>query len=132
MKMSLLTAEQQEAFDAIASGHNVTLMGQAGTGKTFLVREAVSRLRNAGKTVAVTASTGMAARQYAQQGGTTIHHWAGMLDGRYDNQYLLRRLEAADDQSVIKRINETDVLLIDEISMISAKTFEQVSLVSYL
>jgi ATP-dependent exoDNAse (exonuclease V) alpha subunit len=128
--MTVLTGEQQEAYRLIASGHNVAVLGQAGTGKTCLVRETVRRLRAMGKRVSVTASTGMAARQYDD--GTTLHHWSGIQDGRYHNVELLRRLESAENQTVSSRIKDTDVLIVDEISMISRKIFEQVKLVKIL
>ncbi|KAL5018159.1 hypothetical protein ScPMuIL_003881 [Solemya velum] len=121
--MTVLNDEQQRAFALMASGHNVAILRQAGTGKTMLVREGVKRLRERGKCVTVTASTGMAARQYKD--ATTVHHWAGLLDGRYDNKELLSRIRASEDQSIVERIKTADSLVIDEISMISSKTFEQ-------
>ncbi|KAL5013840.1 hypothetical protein ScPMuIL_008110 [Solemya velum] len=125
--MTVLNDEQQRAFAVMASGHNVAILGQAGTGKTMLVREGVKRLRERGKCVTVTASTGMAARQYKD--ATTVHHWAGLLYGRYDNKELLSRIRASEDQSIVERIKTADILVIDENSMISSKTFEQVEFV---
>jgi predicted ATPase with chaperone activity len=49
-----LTDDQQKALDAVISGHNIIILGQAGTGKSFAIREAVRLLTEEGKTVSVT------------------------------------------------------------------------------
>ena len=69
-----------------------------------------------GKAVAVTASTGMAA---IPLGGTTILHWAGLGDNRYTKEKTLDILE----EETRARISRADVLVIDEIGMISAAVF---------
>ena len=79
--------------------------------------------------VAVTATTGMASLQLGPD-ATTLHHWAGIVDGRYTNQKLVE-LFGNDDQfaGAKKRIRETDCLVVDEISMLSLKIFEMVEFV---
>ena len=49
---------------------NVLLTGGAGVGKSYLVGEVVSELRNAGKQVVVLGSTGVSA---VNVGGQTLH-----------------------------------------------------------
>ncbi|KAK3091790.1 hypothetical protein FSP39_022639 [Pinctada imbricata] len=51
-------------------------------------------------------------------GATTIHHWAGIVDGRYSHQ-TLAELFQGDDRfaDAKKRIIEAQCLVIDEISM---------------
>lgn len=60
-------------------------------------------------------------------GGTTLHHWSGILDGRYSHQ-TLGELFDGDDRfaDAKKRILETQCLVIDEISMVSARTFDMI------
>ena len=53
---------------------NVFLTGQAGTGKSTLLREFLSRVEGV-RDVAITAPTGIAALNV---GGTTVHRWCGM------------------------------------------------------
>ena len=60
--MSRLTEEQLRALKLIKDGHKCVILGQAGTGKSVLFREASARLREMGKNVAVTASP--ASRQF--------------------------------------------------------------------
>ena len=124
--MSRLTEEQLQAFKLIKDGHNCVILGQAGTGKSVLVREASARLREMGKNVAVTASTGIASRQFHD--GRTIHHWAGLSDGRYENTQLLQLFQTDSWEAARQRIRNTDILFIDEISMLSQRVFEQVAL----
>lgn len=83
-------------------------------------------LRNTGKhNIAVTATTGMASLQLGFN-ATTLHHWAGIMDGRYTHEQLAELFDG-DDQfaSARERIRIT-CLVIDEISMLSMKVFDMV------
>lgn len=60
-------------------------------------------------------------------GGTTLHHWSGILDGRYSHQ-TLGELFDGDDRYAKKRILETQCLVIDEISM-GLPTFDMIEFV---
>lgn len=71
--------------------------------------------------MATTASTGMAAQNYT--GGTTVHHWCGIGDGRYADTALLAVIQHTE---TAKRIVDSDVLTIDEVGMLSATVFETV------
>ena len=59
-----------------------------------------------------------------------IFSWAGLYDGRYDI-LTLKNLVVEDDKyaHVRKNVSETDCIIIDEISMLSAKLFEQLEMV---
>ena len=78
------------------------------------------------KRVAVTSTTGMASLQLGGN-STTLHHWSGILDGRH-SILKLSELFRSDDryQDAKQRILGTDLLIIDEIGMLSVKTFETV------
>lgn len=104
------------------SGGNVFLTGAAGAGKTYVLNEFIGRAMRAGKRVAVTASTGIAA---SHLGGTTIHSWSGLgiLDQLNDND--LSKLGSND--RLIKRYNGTDVLVIDEISMLHGYRLDMIN-----
>ncbi|VDI68615.1 Hypothetical predicted protein [Mytilus galloprovincialis] len=63
-------------------------------------------------------------------GATTLHHWAGILDGRHTYEKLAELFDNDDQFSnAKKRIEEADTLIIDEISMLSLKVFEMVEFV---
>jgi ATP-dependent DNA helicase PIF1 len=67
---------------------------------------------------------------FAVPGATTIHHWAGMRDNRYTNQHLLELLQNDISlKSSRHRILKVDTFIIDEISTISAKVFDQLEFV---
>jgi ATP-dependent exoDNAse (exonuclease V) alpha subunit len=112
---------QQEALDILKTDANVYLTGCAGSGKTFVVSKYISYLKQQGFKVGITASTGIAATQL---GGITINAWAGIGIKpeltRQDIYELLKR------RYLHRRIKETDVLIIDEVSMLPAHTLESV------
>ena len=70
----------------------------------------------------MTASTGIAACQHPF--GQTIHSFTGIGDGRYTDNEVIKNLRT----DVKRKIEETHVLIIDEISMISVKIFMQVTI----
>ena len=66
------------------------VLGQGGTGKTFLIKE-VFRHLNKQTTVQITYSTGKACALYEREGATTVHSWAGLKDGRFTLREVLER-----------------------------------------
>lgn len=103
--------KQAIALEILCEGESALLTGPAGTGKTFVLNQFIKIARAEGKKVAVTATTGLAATHL---GGTTIHAWSGI--GVADEL----RPGFADHMSKTRRemIEKTDVLIIDEISML--------------
>ncbi|MEO8785089.1 MAG: PIF1 family DEAD/DEAH box helicase [Candidatus Saccharimonadales bacterium] len=102
---------QDEALAILESGQSALLTGAAGTGKTYLLRKFIRRARKQGKAVSVTASTGLAATHL---GGATIHSWAGI--GVHDHLPKDHLKKISRQRRDI--INKTDILVIDEISML--------------
>ena len=120
--------EDQELAFRLSSGHNLIISGQAGTGKTFLVKKIVEECRKE-KHVAIVCSTGIAAIHYGNLGAVILHKWAGIEDGRHVTEELIHLVQT--DERFVKvknNIEITDLLVIDEISMISAKTFNQLEI----
>lgn len=103
--------DQTLALEIMLSGKNVLLTGPAGSGKTYVLSQFIRLSRAAGKSVAVTATTGLAATHLS---GTTLHSWAGI--GVSDSL----ETDAVEHMSKSRRdiILKTDVLIIDEISML--------------
>lgn len=99
------------ALEIMLSGESVLLTGPAGAGKTFVLNQFIKLAKADGKHVSVTATTGLAATHL---GGTTIHSWAGIGVSDYLPQGF------ADHVAKGRReiIEKTDVLVIDEISML--------------
>ncbi|CAE6379634.1 unnamed protein product [Rhizoctonia solani] len=118
-KRITLTPEQHYIIDKIIQDRtSVFFTGSAGTGKSVLLREIIRRLRETKgdpAKVQVTASTGIAALNI---GGITLHSFAGIGLGKLPIQDLLKRIMG--NKSAYHRWLKTEVLIIDEISMVSA------------
>ena len=113
---------QSDALKILKSDSNVFLTGQPGAGKSYLTNQYISWLLDNGKIPTVTASTGIAA---VHVGGTTLHSWAGVRD---DNSLTAEDMDDILDNPFTRdRICRTQILIIDEISMISAKLLNVVS-----
>lgn len=108
---------QSTALKILQTGANVFLTGEPGSGKTYVVNAYVKWLREHGVNVAITASTGIAATHI---GGMTIHAWTGIGVKKYLSGYDLDAISS--NERVAKRIRAARVLIIDEVSMLSADT----------
>ncbi len=109
------------------SGTSVFLTGAPGAGKTYVLNQFIRQATRAGKNVAVTASTGIAATHI---GGTTIHSWSGLGIKDFLSDWDRERLQGTD--RLIKRYNAADVLVIDEVSMLHGKRLDMVNEVAKL
>lgn len=104
-----------EAVRIMKAGHNVYLTGAAGSGKTYLLNRFIQYLRDKRINVAVTASTGIAATHLR---GVTVHSWAGIGLMRIASDKQIQ--EILGDERITRRFKETEILIIDEISMLDA------------
>lgn len=108
-----LTADQKRALEILESGENVFLTGEAGTGKSFVLKEFLHRNKN--KNIIICAFTGIAA---INVGGSTIHKvFRAPLDTIKPNDYNPHPSEA---------LINADTIIIDEISMCRIDLFEYV------
>jgi len=108
-----MTMTQNEALQILKMGHNVFLTGAAGSGKTFVLNKYVRYLKNCNIGVGITASTGIAA---THMNGRTIHSWCGMgIKDRLDKHDIRALME---NSKLARRLENTAVLIIDEISML--------------
>ena len=102
---------QDEALAILESGKSVLLTGAAGTGKTYVLNKFIKRAKARGISVAVTATTGLAATHL---NGTTIHAWSGIGVQDFADAHTTAKLGKT-RQELIKK---ADTLIIDEISML--------------
>ena len=110
---------QTDALRILNAGANVFLTGAPGAGKTYVLNQFVKQARQRGASVAVTASTGIAATHL---NGQTIHSWSGVGVAQVMTDTLLKQIKTRRG----KRIRATDILVIDEISMMHAWLFDMV------
>ncbi len=106
---------QEEALNILKLGHTTFLTGSAGTGKTYVLNQFIDYLKKHNIVHAVTASTGIAATHI---GGTTLHSWSGMgikdVISDWDLDIMSQK------EKLVKRYLTTQVLIIDEVSMLHA------------
>jgi ATP-dependent exoDNAse (exonuclease V) alpha subunit len=94
--------DQEQAFHAIPSGRSLLLTGQAGTGKSYVIKSAVKLLRKRGDSVALTCSTGIATSVFEEENACTLHKWAGLSDERYYNDQLLHLISTDEKYEKVK------------------------------
>lgn len=112
-----LTRSQREGLDCLQDGReNIFLTGGPGTGKSFLIREF---LKTQEKEIPVIASTGAAA---ILVGGRTFHSFFGLGIMQGGERAVLER--ARKDRALKKRLRRASTVVIDEVSMLSASTFD--------
>lgn len=112
--------KQSQALEILMSGRNVFLTGEPGAGKSYVVRQFMECTASR---VALTASTGIAGTNI---GGQTIHAWSGIgarqeLTGR--DLGMIRNGPSG------RRLRLADVLVIDEISMLSGDVLQMLDYV---
>lgn len=106
-----LSKKQTEFLSKIQEGKNIFLTGKAGTGKSFVVKEAIEILKAQGKNVAAVAPTGIAANNIS---GQTIHSLFGIRPFGILNFDVCNRLKGEKR----RLLDAVDVIFIDEVSML--------------
>jgi ATP-dependent DNA helicase PIF1 len=113
------TKRQKEAFEAMIKGKNILLTGPSGTGKSKVVNT-FKEMFGKNKFIATTSTTGISA---ILVGGTTIHSFLGIGLGTGSVEDLTSII--LKNSKVRQRWLSIDVLIIDEISMMSPELFDK-------
>ena len=114
--------KQETALKLMKAGENVFLTGSAGAGKTYTLNQYINYLKVRKVPVAITASTGIAA---THMNGMTIHTWAGIgIKDTLSDDDLKRMKER---KYLKEHLENAQVLIIDEISMLHAKQLNLVN-----
>jgi ATP-dependent DNA helicase PIF1 len=116
----MLSPDQEKAVEAFESGKNIFLTGPGGTGKSFLIR----RFSVLKPKVQVCAMTGTAA-MLLECNASTLHSWAGIGTGAGD---LVAKVSGSFTSS--KKWRRTNVLILDEVSMLNQELFEKLDAVA--
>ena len=109
----ILSGEQESALSLMMSGANMFLTGEAGTGKSTLVREF---LRRCNRECVVLAPTGIAA---LNAGGTTIHSQMMLKPGLLNPLSL----EPLTDGNRCRVLRMAKTVIVDEVSMVRSDLF---------
>lgn len=106
-----LSAKQQLFIYSVLAGDNVFLTGNAGTGKSFVVKHVIEMLTKMRSKIIALAPTGIAANNI---GGQTIHSMFGLNPfGIMD--YESCRFLTSNKRKVLEKV---DTFFIDEVSML--------------
>lgn len=120
-----LTEDQNKAYKLLIEPYKcIFITGQAGTGKTFIINKFITEFKDIYK-ISITASTGIASTII---NGCTIHSWSGFgINSDLNITELIKYVRR--NRDAIKNWSETDILLIDEISMIGPDFLDKLNLV---
>ncbi len=114
--------KQETALKLLKAGENVFLTGSAGAGKTYTLNQYINYLKARKVAVAITASTGIAA---THMNGMTIHTWAGIGIKDFLSEDDMKRMK--ERKYLKEHLENAQVLIIDEISMLHAKQLNLVN-----
>jgi ATP-dependent DNA helicase PIF1 len=123
--MNELNELQQYAINCMLANINIYITGPGGTGKTYIINEVVKLLKQSRKKVGVTALTGIAATLL---NANTLHSFLGIGLGDKSVEALTAIIKTR--SLLLKRWKELDVLIIDEISMLSPILFDKLNLIA--
>jgi len=113
--------EQQEAYNKYIAGKNIFITGPGGTGKTALIRHIQKDAYKKCFDIQVCALTGCAA-VLLECKAKTVHSWAGIGLGNGSIEQMVNRIMK--NKYAKSTWKGTDILIIDEVSMMSQKLFE--------
>jgi ATP-dependent DNA helicase PIF1 len=113
--------EQIKAFAAYTQGKNMFITGPGGTGKTALIKYIQKDAVRKGYQIQVCALTGCAA-VLLECKAKTLHSWAGIGLGTGGFDQLVTKISK--NRFLKGNWKSTDILVVDEVSMMSQKLFE--------
>ena len=116
-----LSNEQKLTFDKYKQKKNIFLNGPGGTGKSFIIKQIYDDAIRNNKRIQVCALTGCAALLLNCK-AKTIHSWAGIGIASGPKEEIIEKVVSSFTKS--KNWKSVEILIIDEISMMSLKIFE--------
>jgi ATP-dependent DNA helicase PIF1 len=115
-----LSTEQHFALNEFIKGKNLFLTGPAGTGKSYLIENFINYCNNNNINCQVTALTGVAS--VLLKNARTLHSWAGIRLAKGPKNEIINYV--IKNKKAVANWRKIQVLIIDEVSMMSLKIFE--------
>ena len=119
-----LSEKQKEAYMLMVNGKSIFLTGAAGSGKTACIKLFIKVYKQT-KIMGITSTTGISALLF---GGTTLHSFTGIGLGTGSVESIVKKIFT--HSHLGKRWRELEVLIIDEISMLSPQLFDKLETVA--
>jgi ATP-dependent DNA helicase PIF1 len=121
-----LSDSQKKALELFKEGRNLLVLGAGGCGKSFLIKtmEEYIKTSHKNKKMYLCSTTGISAYNI---GGMTIHSFMGIGTGDMPIENLIKKVRRK--KMYRDRIMNTDILVIDEVSMLSGELFEKLHLI---
>lgn len=117
-----LNADQKRVFDKMVQGNNIYLAGNAGTGKSYLIKAFIEYCEKHKIKILKSASTGIAAVGIE---GVTVHSLFKLGGNDLHTINLVKEVKSIPDKAK-KVLSIAEVLLIDEISMMRIDLFDRI------
>ena len=120
-----LNEDQNTIVKFASEGHNLLITGQAGVGKSEVVKTIIGTAKARGKKVAVICSSGIACQVYDRGEASTVHSYYGLSTAELPWRQVIDR--SCENSLIRDRIKAIDVIIWDEASMSSQRMFELVN-----
>jgi ATP-dependent DNA helicase PIF1 len=124
--LSSLSLEQRNAYLLFKTGANIFISGPGGSGKSFLVRHFMHGNDNELRRMQITSTTGCSSILLSETLGVncvkTINSWSGVRLCKGEKEKIISNV--LKNRFAVKSWKTTDILVIDEVSMLSAKMFD--------
>ena len=126
--LTVFSDDQTSAMTLFTEGKNIFLTGPGGTGKSLLIQKMKEYAKNTQKSCNVCALTGCAA-VLLECKATTVHAWSGIGTMNGLDEDVIRRVTK---KQTIKDNWKSDILIVDEVSMMSKRMFELLNKIGQL
>ena len=117
----MLNLKQQAVLDLVSNHKNIFITGFAGSGKSFLLSSICEKFIIAKKKFALTAMTGCAS---VLIDGITLHSFMGIGLAKESPEELIEKIKS---RGLLKKLQNLEVLIIDEVSMLSDVLFDKIA-----
>ena len=127
-EVPVFSPSQQLAWDKYIKGENVFITGPGGNGKSYFIQKIYEHSQRNNIDISVTAMTGCAALLLDCK-AKTIHSWGSIGLGNEEPEKIVERIRKYRKTQIWLK---TNILVIDEVSMLSDELFELLNKVAQL
>ena len=124
-----LNADQEEIGSFAAKGDNLLITGQAGVGKSEVVKRIIANAKARGRTIGVICSSGITCQVYDCGVASTVHSCYGLMTAELPWCQVIDR--SLGDSVVCDHVKALDIIIWDEASMSSRRMLELVNVMHH-